>query len=43
METFFDAEDGTNLNLSLFDKNDQPLKSSSWIQFDETKREIYGL
>lgn len=43
METFFDAEDGTNLKLTLLDKNDQPLKSNSWIQFDENKREVYGL
>lgn len=43
METFFDVEDGTNLKLTLLDKTDQPLKSSSWIQFDEAKREVYGL
>lgn len=43
METFYDAEDGTDLKLSLLDKSDQPLKSTSWIQFDEQKREVYGL
>lgn len=43
METFFDAEDGTNLKLTLLDKADQPLRSNSWIQFDADKREVYGL
>lgn len=43
METFFDAEDGTNLKLTLLDKADQPLKANSWIQFDADKREVYGL
>lgn len=42
-ETFSDAEDGTNLKLSLTDKNDNPLKQNSWIQFNAENREIYGL
>ncbi|XP_037036566.1 uncharacterized protein LOC119074510 isoform X2 [Bradysia coprophila] len=43
IETFFDNEDGTNLKLSLTDKNDNPLKQNSWIQFNAENREIYGL
>lgn len=43
IDTFFDSEDGTNLKLSLTDKNDHPLSQSSWIQFNPENREIYGL
>lgn len=42
-ETFYDNEDGTNLRLAMYEKNDQPLKSTSWIQFNPDLREIYGL
>ncbi|XP_063700768.1 uncharacterized protein LOC134831059 isoform X1 [Culicoides brevitarsis] len=42
-ENFYDAEDGTNLNLELLDKNEHVLKSDSWIQFNQKTREIYGL
>ena len=41
--TFFDQEDGTTLKLALTDKNDQPLKGSSWLQFNPETREIYAL
>lgn len=43
IETFFDTEDGTTLKLALTDKNDNPLKPNSWIQFNPESREIYGL
>lgn len=43
IDTFFDSEDGTNVKLSLTDKNDNPLKHNSWIQFNSESREIYGL
>lgn len=43
IDTFTDTEDGTNLRLALFDKNDNPLKPNSWIQFNPENREIYGL
>lgn len=42
-ENFYDAEDGTNLNLELLDKNYHVLKGDSWIQFNSKTREIYGL
>jgi hypothetical protein len=42
-ETFYDNEDGTDLQLELFDKNEHALKPSSWIQFNPDTREIYGL
>lgn len=42
-ETFFDTEDGTNLKLELLEKNNNPLKANSWIQFNPKTREIYGL
>lgn len=40
---FYDEEDKTNLQLQLFDKNQQPIPATSWIRFDPSKREIYGL
>ena len=43
IDTFIDTEDGTNLKLSLTDKNENPLKPNSWIQFNAENREIYGL
>uniref|UniRef100_A0A1S4GP29 Dystroglycan 1 n=1 Tax=Anopheles gambiae TaxID=7165 RepID=A0A1S4GP29_ANOGA len=43
LETFHDNEDGNNLSLELLDARDQPLKPSSWIQFNEDTKEIYGL
>jgi len=43
LETFYDNEDGTNLKLELFDKNENPLKANSWIQLNPETREIYGL
>lgn len=43
LDTFYDAEDGTNLQLTLLDKHNQPLESKSWIQFNPQTREIYGL
>lgn len=43
IDTFTDTEDGTNLKLSLTDKNDNQLKPNSWIQFNAENREIYGL
>jgi dystroglycan 1 len=42
-DTFYDHEDGTDLVLEMFDKNEHALKPSSWIQFNAEKREIYGL
>lgn len=43
LDTFYDPEDGAHLKLSLTDKNDNPLKPNSWIQFNAESREIYGL
>lgn len=43
LETFHDTEDGHNLKLQLLDKNDNTLKPNSWIQFNSSKREVYGL
>jgi len=40
---FYDEEDGNDLKLELLDKNGQAISASSWIRFDESKREIYGL
>ncbi|XP_030558673.1 uncharacterized protein LOC115761145 isoform X1 [Drosophila novamexicana] len=42
-ETFFDAEDQTNLRLELTDKDGHELKPTSWLQFNADKRELYGL
>lgn len=42
-DVFYDNEDETNLKLELVDKNEQPLPTSHWIQFNAEKREIYGL
>lgn len=39
---FYDQEDKI-LHLELLDKHNDPLKSSSWVQFDTEKQEIYGL
>ncbi|KAH8369948.1 hypothetical protein KR093_001533 [Drosophila rubida] len=43
METFYDAEDQSNLRLELTDKDGHELKPSSWLQFNADKRELYGL
>lgn len=43
LDTFYDAEDGTNLKLELLDKHEKPLESKSWIQFNPETRHIYGL
>lgn len=43
VETFWDKEDGTNLKLELIDRNGNPLRPTSWIQFDSEKGNIYGL
>lgn len=43
LETFYDAEDGTNLKLELLDKHERPLEAKSWIQFNAEARNIYGL
>lgn len=43
LDTFYDAEDGTNLKLELLDKHERPLESKSWIQFNTETRNIYGL
>lgn len=43
MDTFYDAEDGTNLKLELLDKYERPLDAKSWIQFNAETRNIYGL
>ncbi|XP_017960957.1 uncharacterized protein LOC108654291 isoform X2 [Drosophila navojoa] len=42
-ETFFDAEDQTNLRLELTDKDGHELKPTSWLQFNADKRELYGI
>lgn len=42
-DTFYDAEDQTNLRLELTDKDGHELKANSWLQFNADKREIYGL
>lgn len=43
LDTFYDAEDGTNLKLELLDKYEKPLEAKSWIQFNAETRNIYGL
>lgn len=43
LDTFYDAEDGTNLKLELLDKYEKPLEAKSWIQFNPDTRDIYGL
>ncbi|XP_058457586.1 uncharacterized protein LOC131434652 isoform X3 [Malaya genurostris] len=43
LETFYDAEDGNNLRLELFDSHGNQLKNNSWVQFNVETREIYGL
>lgn len=43
LETFYDAEDGTNLKLELLDKYEKALEAKSWIQFNAETRSIYGL
>ncbi|XP_017096693.2 uncharacterized protein Dg isoform X6 [Drosophila bipectinata] len=43
LETFSDAEDQGNLRLELTDKDGHELKSTSWLQFNADKRELYGL
>lgn len=40
---FYDEEDKTKLSLQLLDKNELPISHTSWIRFDPSKREIYGL
>lgn len=40
---FYDEEDKTKLSLQLLDKNELPISHTSWIRFDSSKREIYGL
>lgn len=40
---FYDEEDKTKLTLKLLDKNELPISQTSWIRFDSSKREIYGL
>ncbi|EDW09242.2 uncharacterized protein LOC6579411 isoform X3 [Drosophila mojavensis] len=42
-ETFYDAEDQTNLRLELTDKDGHELKPTSWLQFNADKRELYGI
>ncbi|XP_032306326.1 uncharacterized protein LOC6496411 isoform X10 [Drosophila ananassae] len=42
-ETFADAEDQGNLRLDFTDKDGHELKSTSWLQFNVDKRELYGL
>ncbi|XP_017838310.1 uncharacterized protein LOC108596746 isoform X2 [Drosophila busckii] len=42
-DTFYDAEDQTNLRLQLADKDGHELKPTSWLQFNADKRELYGL
>lgn len=41
--TFKDAEDGYNLALEVLDGTGQPLSKDSWLQFNPTRRELYGL
>lgn len=43
LETFFDTEDGTNLHLTMLDRNFNELKANSWVQYNAETREIYGL
>lgn len=40
---FYDEEDKTNLRLELLTMDGNLIPSSSWIRFDQEKREIYGL
>lgn len=42
-DTFYDAEDMTNLRLELTDKEGRELKSNSWLQFNAETKEVYGL
>lgn len=43
LETFWDKEDGYELQLNLTDMKNNPLPTTSWIQLNHEKREIYGL
>lgn len=40
---FYDEEDKNNLRLELLTSDGNLVSSSSWIRFDQEKREIYGL
>jgi hypothetical protein len=42
---FYDAQDGytRNLTVTVLDRENKPLNSSSWIQFDSTTQLLYGL
>lgn len=42
-QIFDDDTDGENLKLELLDKNEEKLLSTSWIRFNPTTKEIYGL
>ncbi|XP_067633096.1 uncharacterized protein Dg isoform X1 [Eurosta solidaginis] len=42
-DTFYDAEDLTNLRLDLTDKDGRELKASSWLQFNPETHVLYGL
>ncbi|XP_065166984.1 dystroglycan 1 [Atheta coriaria] len=43
LDTFTDVEDGTDLVLELLDADGKALNKSSWCQFNQGSREIYGL
>lgn len=42
-DTFADSDPDDVLTLQFLDKHDNNISQNSWIQFDEKKREIYGL
>lgn len=43
IDAFHDMEDGFDLKLELLDMEGNPIKKSSWCQFNPRNREIYGL
>lgn len=43
MDLFHDPEDGRDIRIVVLDDRGNELKSTSWLQFNPAKREIYGL
>lgn len=42
-DTFSDMEDGSDLRYEVTSSDGEPLKASSWLQFNPKTREFYGL
>lgn len=43
LDTFYDPEDNTDLNLKLMTIDRQELDPKHWLQFDNKNREFYGI